>query len=84
MEAFRYQSLKVFAKDLWNQLEIPAPIPTTPANQPSWVYIFQGGGRKHTLVYQALFPLNLITELVNPPRNTFGLAELQLLFYFGQ
>lgn len=46
MEAFRYQSLKVFAKDLWNQLEIPAPIPTTPANQPSWVYIFQGGGRK--------------------------------------
>ena len=38
----------------------------------------------HTSVYRALFPLNLITELVNPPRNTFGLAELQLLFYFGQ
>ena len=43
-----------------------------------------GFSSMHTSVYWALFPINLITELVNPLRNTFGLAELQLLIYFGQ
>ena len=30
-----------------------------------------------------LFPINGITELVDPPKNIFGLAELQLFFWGG-
>ena len=37
----------------------------------------------HTgLLKGQVFPLNGITKLVNPPKNIFGLAQLQLLFYF--
>ena len=62
--------------------EIPRPLVKNPIKPPKRKQ--QNFSQFHTSVYWALFSWNLFTELINPLRNTFGLAELQLLIYFGQ